>query len=320
MIFIIDGTGETADKTYMADMSRGFCYQLYLKLGRQAEYMRGPRVDGLNTFDIADEMLEKIMNYYHTGTTGPMFIDPNNRPKDQKLDDIFLAGHSRGGCAVIYIAQKLKEKGIKVKAMFLFDAVARTHRGVPIVGEDFDEIPDNVEKCYHAIRDRTLVDYYKKPLQLLTNRCQKVLPTANGVVIFTNTTTGVCRDLPALIEKDSKNKSLTRTEFVAGEKTFDFGNCGTKPHNDSRLDKKEFKGHHGTMGGAITATSPLKEQKILAPNDKDLTFLQEMALKEVDHWMTANLLKHGILIDGIIHHYLPDYALRYTKSANSTVC
>ena len=109
MIFIIDGTGETADKTYMADMSRGFCYQLYLKLGRQAEYMRGPRVDGLNTFDIADEMLEKIMNYYHTGTTGPMFIDPNNRPKDQKLDDIFLAGHSRGGCAVIYIAQKLKD-------------------------------------------------------------------------------------------------------------------------------------------------------------------------------------------------------------------
>jgi hypothetical protein len=52
MMFIIDGTGETDDTTYMADMERGFCKQLSLKLGKQAKYMRGPRVDGLNTFDI----------------------------------------------------------------------------------------------------------------------------------------------------------------------------------------------------------------------------------------------------------------------------
>ena len=365
MMFIIDGTGETDDTTYMADMERGFCKQLSLKLGKQAKYMRGPRVDGLNTFDIADKMLEAILEYYYSE---PIDLTVNNskqvdinqiiadalKPKTAK--PIFLAGHSRGGCAVIYIAQKLKEKGINVKAMFLFDAVARTHRGlltnslIPLMaaaslalvgplgavvydvsvaanvawhGEsDFDEIPDNVEKCYHAIRDRTLVEYYKKPLQLLTNRCQKVLPTANGVVIFTNTTTGVCRDLPALIEKDSKNKSLTRTEFVAGEKTFDFGNCGTKPHNDSRLDKKEFKGHHGTMGGAITATSPLEEQRILAPNDDMLTLQQENVLSQVNIWMSDNirteLNKVGVFFVGLIIE--PKYALRYTKSANGTVC
>jgi hypothetical protein len=358
MMFIIDGTGDGDDKKdkdgetkYSKDMSRGFCYQLYLKLGSQAEYMRGPEVDGLDTFDIADKMLQMIMYYHDTGSTrtGSMFIDPNNRPK--KFDDIFLAGHSRGGCAVIYIARKLKEKGINVKAMFLFDAVARTHRGLltnmmavaavatfgPVVGSvvgpvvakaawgagiDFDEIPDNVEKCYHAMRDRTLVDYYKKPLQLLTNRCQKVLPTANGVVIFTNTTTGVCRDLPALIKKDSQNRSLTRTEFVYGEKTFDFDNCGTKADNVSRLEIRKFKGHHGTMGGAITATSPLEEQRILAPNDAMLTLQQENVLSQVNIWMSDNIRKElnkvGVFFVGLIIE--PKYALRYTKSANGTVC
>ena len=191
MIFIIDGTGETADKTYMADMSRGFCYQLYLKLGRQAEYMRGPRVDGLNTFDIADKMLEAILEYYYSE---PIDLTVNNskqvdinqiiadalKPKTAK--PIFLAGHSRGGCAVIYIAQKLKAQGIKVKAMFLFDAVARTHKGVPIVGEDFKEIPDNVRICYHALRDRERSNHYKKPLIELFNKCVKSIPVGGGVI------------------------------------------------------------------------------------------------------------------------------------------
>ena len=357
MMFIIDGTGETDDTTYMADMERGFCKQLSLKLGKQAKYMRGPRVDGLNTFDIADKMLEAILEYYYSE---PIDLTVNNskqvdinqiiadalKPKTAK--PIFLAGHSRGGCAVIYIAQKLKEKGINVKAMFLFDAVARTHRGlltnlihvgvggvglaVRAVGvaanvawhgeSNFDEIPDNVEKCYHAMRDRTLVDYYKKPLQLLTNQCVKVLPAGNRFVIITDTTNRVCLELPALIKKDSQNRSLTRTEFVDGEKTFDFDNCGTKADNDSRLDIRTFKGYHGTMGGAITATSPLKEQRILAPNDDMLTLQQENVLSQVNIWMSDNIRKElnkvGVFFVGLIIE--PKYALRYTKSANGTVC
>lgn len=351
MMFIIDGTGETDDTTYMADMERGFCKQLSLKLGEQAEYMRGPRVDGLDTFDIADKMLQKIMYYHDTGSTrtGSMFIDPNNRPK--KFDDIFLAGHSRGGCAVIYIAKKLKEKGINVKAMFLFDAVARTHRGlltgivmdavfpeVALVAKvawrgesDFDEIPDNVEKCYHAMRDRTLVDYYKKPLQLLTNKCVTVVRTprigdASGYDedFIKDTVTGDCRHLLQLEQNNSKHLSLTRTQFVVGEKTFDFDNCGTKADNVSRLEIRKFKGHHGTMGGAITATSPLEEQRILAPNDAMLTLQQENVLSQVNIWMSDNirneLNKVGLFFVGLIIEPKPKYALRYTKSANGTVC
>ena len=379
MMFIIDGTGDGDDKKdkdgetkYSKDMSRGFCYQLYLKLGSQAEYMRGPEVDGLDTFDIADKMLEAILEYYYSE---PIDLTVNNskqvdinqiiadalKPKTAK--PIFLAGHSRGGCAVIYIAQKLKEKGINVKAMFLFDAVARTHRGlltnslIPLMaaaslalvgplgavvydvsvaanvawhGEsDFDEIPDNVEKCYHAIRDRTLVDYYKKPLQLLTNKCVTVIRTprigdASGYDedFIKDTVTGDCRHLLQLEQKNSKHLSLTRTQFVVGEKTFDFGNCGTKADNDSRLDIRTFKGYHGTMGGAITATSPLEEQRILAPNDDMLTLQQENVLSQVNIWMSDNIRKElnkvGVFFVGLIIE--PKYALRYTKSANGTVC
>lgn len=314
MMFIIDGTGDSDYKKYMQDMERGFCHQLYLKLGRQAEYMRGPTLYGFNTFDIAEEMLQKIMTYYRTGITGAMLIDPNN----QKLDNIYLAGHSRGGCAVIYIAQKLKEKGINVKAMFLFDAVERTF--FPLTsGEsfssDFDEIPSNVEMCYHAIRDRERVNPRKEELRLLTNKCVKAIPTPHGGVFVKDTITGDCRHLLKLEEDDKKDRALTRNQMVSGKLTFDFKNCGIKPLS-SRLSIQKFKGHHGTIGGVITATSPVPDQREMAPDDFMITFQEENALLQVDRWMSENLRLHGISVTSLIH---PSYPLRYTKRANSIV-
>jgi hypothetical protein len=39
---------------------------------------------------------------------------------------LFLAGHSRGGAAVIWVANLLKRDAIEVDGMFLLDAVDRT--------------------------------------------------------------------------------------------------------------------------------------------------------------------------------------------------
>lgn len=380
MMFIIDGTGDGNDELYKQDMDRGFCKQLELKLGKQAEYLRGPRVDGLNTFDIADKMLNKIVTYYETGVAGLQLIDLNNTLNQEKYDhiyfitrvtraqlieahtylinsryistinamganftriipsapndirkivanidprlnpsddmkkyinslcmycslfddDIFLAGHSRGGCAVIYIAQKLKEKGIKVKAMFLFDAVARTHKGVPILGDDFEEIPDNVRVCYHALRDKEWSNHFKEPLKELYNKCVKSIPVggraATGYGISVTTECGLLNK--ARID-DSIFRVMLRNEITILEgRSINFGNCGTKPKENTRLVTEPFKGAHGTMGGAVTATSPLSDQRSKYPDNPVLAGHEIMALEQVNNWMSEKLCNEGVLSKG----------------------
>lgn len=294
MMFIIDGTGEGDDPLYFKDMNRGFCKQLELKLREQAIYKRGPALFGTETFDIANEMLNVILMYYYGEQVDiNQIIADALKPKTAK--PIFLAGHSRGGCAVIYIAQKLKAQGIKVNAMFLFDAVARTHKGVPIVGDDFKEIPDNVRICYHALRDRERSNHYKKPLIELFNKCVKSIPVGpvGGGALTTE-----CGLLNKARINDTKLRVYARNEYML-ERTVDFENCGTRPENNQTLLKLEkFLGCHGTMGGAITATSPLDDERVKAPDDAVLAGNEIMALEQVNNWMSEKLRNEGVLSKG----------------------
>jgi pimeloyl-ACP methyl ester carboxylesterase len=173
VIYLIDGTGPDNFSDYHADMRRGFCWSLNLQNGAAAEYLRGPTDLGLETWEIAELMYSRIKA--HPGAP------------------IVLAGHSRGGAAVIYLARKLQQEGIQVAAMVLFDAVRRALQKSPVqygmqifnaptpahlvfnaataaieVGLDFfqigqqkaDVIPANVQRVLHVVRDERFSNYF----------------------------------------------------------------------------------------------------------------------------------------------------------------
>ena len=60
--------------------------------------------------------------------------------------DLFVAGYSRGASAAIIAAETLQKDGIVVKAMFLFDPVARH------MCSGGEVIPANVRRAYVAYR------------------------------------------------------------------------------------------------------------------------------------------------------------------------
>ena len=74
---------------------------------------------------------------------------------------LFLAGHSRSGVAVIFVAQDLQGLGIDVDAMFLYDAVNRTLNN----RRDSRRIPGNVQWCHHALRDPEITACHTSGLQ-----------------------------------------------------------------------------------------------------------------------------------------------------------
>jgi hypothetical protein len=133
---IIDGTGSADDAAYNKDMAHSFCRQLHEGLGQvRSSYWRGPTQWGS---EVAKQAIDAA-----TWLAG--------EKKKQPDAELMLAGYSRGGSAAIMAAEFLKKEGLKVKALFLFDAVARhLYRGGEI-------IPDNVEFSRHARRDQSLI-------------------------------------------------------------------------------------------------------------------------------------------------------------------
>jgi len=129
----VDGTGPFSDRDYETAFQSSHVNKLCNSNSFQKSFRRrGPSADGVKTDNKARELLTELLDF------------KNCQAEDV---DIFLTGYSRGGAAVIHLAHLLKEKGIPVRAMYLFDAVDRTL-------ERFNTtIPRNVEVCYHALRD-----------------------------------------------------------------------------------------------------------------------------------------------------------------------
>jgi hypothetical protein len=138
MFIIVDGTGPLNQQDYDMAMARSFCWQLSTQLIRYpAEYISGPASAGLTTYDKAWDAYHKIKKYLYT------FPTPRK---------IYLAGYSRGGACVIYLASLLKEdeRHIEVEAMFLFDPV-NFDANLPDPG-----ITSNVKNAYIVFRDQTI--------------------------------------------------------------------------------------------------------------------------------------------------------------------
>lgn len=105
MILIIDGTGPDTEMDYKAAMANSFCTQINNAVP-DSQYWRGPTLLGREVSQIAS-------NVAMSATSG----------LKGKSEPVILVGYSRGGCAAIIAARRLKEQGVKVDSLFLFDAV-----------------------------------------------------------------------------------------------------------------------------------------------------------------------------------------------------
>lgn len=288
-VYIIDGTGPSDNAEYKLDMNRGFCYKLSQQIS-DSNYSRGPTNSGLTTFDIADVVLKDIKL--------KLKVNPNVR--------LFLAGHSRGGAAVIYIAKELQKAKVSVQAMFLFDAVDRT-----LQATDLQTIPNNVKSCYHAMRDRTIQSYYDGGVQKYAMHCtalQAQTSTAfsgQGNVIggtgveFSSYSKKVGDDCDKMLDYITQSK-LMHTNMRNTTNLFrmdiDFGNCGTDCEAGCELISERFLGSHGALGGAPMATHPLKSIRDAAPRLLANSDMAAMAC--VDAWMSMWLIKEGLFTSG----------------------
>ncbi len=126
----VDGTGTGNNAAYAKANEDSFCHRLWKTWdGTTRWYLRGPTTDGMDTAQ--------------RGESAAKWVADNRG----NAKGVVLAGHSRGGAAVIHAAYVLKRAGINVDYLFLFDAVnmqllIHTHR-----------IPSNVKYVFHAVRE-----------------------------------------------------------------------------------------------------------------------------------------------------------------------
>lgn len=100
-------------------------------------YLRGPYTDGRDTAYRAECCFNHVKTVW----------------KFNKAKAIFLAGYSRGGAAVIEVAKWLKNEGIPVECLILFDAVDRTYT----IGDpnwNYTAIVDTVKHVIFPKRNR----------------------------------------------------------------------------------------------------------------------------------------------------------------------
>ena len=280
MMFIVDGTGEEDGRTYEREMAGGFCKRLEDLAG--GRYWRGPTTLGRETAGIADKVLAAVLKW---------------RQGPQRPGKLFLAGHSRGGAAVIYVAHELSKRSIDVNAMFLFDAVNRTGN----LFRDADTVPGNVGHCYHAVRDTSLAFYYSDGVQAARDKVARCIGLPVGrrpsamedlldLAMKPPLKPGPCALLikaaNEVAAQDQKMKLVMRslTMATADGWTLNFGNCGLERDPKCELKLKKFLGSHGALGGA-----PITDHRapaLLIQSDR-------AAMEDVWSWMAGHLGQHG---------------------------
>lgn len=270
MNYIIDGTGPDDNAKYNADMQRGFCWKINLQVAASL-YLRGPNLSGLTTFQIADVLFETILSDHAANPAEP----------------IVLIGHSRGGSACIYIARKLDQRNIKVRALILFDAVRRAvqvspaeqlqrvisnSHGVPAafaalavvaaaemaldyfqVGSlDIDVIPKNVEIALHLTRDEKFSNYF-----INCNEFRELRDKIRGAEQRGVSCDAEKRRVWTLLGFHRNMRDACRFDCIGpltGLATgFSFSNTGLRAEAGCRLlpiESNKYLATHGAMGGA----------------------------------------------------------------------
>lgn len=295
-LYLIDGTGPENWKDYERDMQRGFCMQLKKQNGDRVEYLRGPTLQGLETWMIGETILQFIK------TDRAKY--PNMR--------ILLGGHSRGGAAAIYVARKLKEEKITVHGMMLFDAVRRAIQktpaqyanqiasesaGIPTlvalqlvraaveVGFDYfgknaiDRVPSNVERALHVVRDEKFSYFIQDTPEW--QELAKRVPDPRDVV---NT-----RKVAELTRMHNAMRDACRWNCLGplGLPTgFSFGNTGLVAEPGCHFKIRKFMATHGAMGGA-----PLDPQDYI----KHQTYAQQIEAQEIISMLAVQTLANGFL-------------------------
>lgn len=122
-----------------------------------AKYMAGP--------DMAGRELGNILSDAYD------FYDLKKRHAERSGEGlkVSIVGYSRGGYLAMCFAKYLQLKGVKVKFLGLFDAVARDFTGSMPAEFRAYKIPANVSVCYHAIRRR---NFSREPFENVGLECE----------------------------------------------------------------------------------------------------------------------------------------------------
>jgi hypothetical protein len=143
MIVAIDGTGPDFPGDYAKEMDGSFCSQIGHTAN--ATYLRGPTLTGSETSGIANIAVDAVMALRGKASTG----------------EVMLAGYSRGGCAAIIAARRLKDRGVGIHSLFLFDAV-----DIQISEMHLSQIiSDNVRMVAHVRSARNLRFWTRNPVK-----------------------------------------------------------------------------------------------------------------------------------------------------------
>ena len=268
MLFIVNGTGPWGE-SYESDMATSFCKQIE-KLGG-GKYFRGPTTFGLQTYLISDAIVTGIKEKMAKGDSSP----------------VFLVGHSRGGAAVIRAAQLLKTERIdvKVKAMFLFDAVDRTlNRSVNV-----QMVPGNVVTCYHAMRDRKFREHLGNDVAKALadwNSNSKIAPASPATRLKGTAYSDLChKDM--MFRRFSRCENITEFEYYS----LDFGNCGLSAEAPCKMVPHDlFYCTHGAVGGAPEPEAKHKVRELAEEDNK--------AQDKVRTWIFKSMLQEGALQPG----------------------
>jgi hypothetical protein len=130
------------DQRYDDEFANSFVRKLCDETpGPTKKYLRGPLALGRGQVQAADEGLNFILARRGADVNEP----------------ILLTGYSRGAATVIFIATRLQEEKIDVKAMLFFDCVDRfsVPNSRPTLGNeniDARRIPNNVGNVLHVMR------------------------------------------------------------------------------------------------------------------------------------------------------------------------
>jgi acetyl esterase/lipase len=138
-MIVVDGTGPSKDSDYAREMGRSFCSQIALQTG--GVYFRGPSLFGGAVSQTATHVVDAAL--------------AGDR------DAVRLAGYSRGGCTAIIAARRLRDKGVRVKALYLFDAVDMQVSDLHLS----QIITDNVDYVAHARSARDLIFWTHNPVK-----------------------------------------------------------------------------------------------------------------------------------------------------------
>jgi pimeloyl-ACP methyl ester carboxylesterase len=224
-IAVVDGTGEFSDESYAKSMANSFCTQIGQQLGGasgvMADYQRGPTGEGARTGQKGREAAA-ILKRVHG-------LDRNAQ--------LFLAGYSRGGSAAIIAAETLQKDGVPVKALFLFDPVARH------MCSGGEVIPANVRRAYVAYRalDADIVARYEATI----SAGGAPMPDKIGKFSVWKAAT-LFNPVGAAIEYVTNGNPIRPT---FGKTATQMAGPRFREDGKASMVVKTFRGSHGALGG-----------------------------------------------------------------------